>query len=123
MIGFVLWKLIVDWRNVANVGTVQSLALPVWLTLGLLPFIYAASLWINYSSAFSRIDMATRETRRRRRAKLALVIVLHLRTAAAGSFNWLWVRRAVDSASSRDVRNVVKDYVKARRTDLAGATG
>lgn len=123
MLGFVLWKLVVDWRDVGNVGTVQSLALPVWLTLGLLPFIYAVSLWINYSSAFARIDIATRETRRRRRAKLALVTVLHLRTAAAGSFNWPWVRRAVDSASFRDVRHVVKDYVKARRTDLAGATG
>lgn len=112
---FVLVKLVLDWDEVANITTVQSLALPIWLTVGLLPFIYASSLWTNYSSAFARIDIATNDRRVRLRAKCALALTLHLRTGAAGSFAWPWVKRAVDAESWGVVRSVVKEYLANQR--------
>lgn len=118
--GYVVWRLIVDWGEVANIETVQSLALPVWLTIGLLPFIYIISLWTNYGSAFARIDIATDDRRARLRSKAALMTTLHLRTAEAGSFVWPWVRRLVDSRSFGEAREVIKDYRGRSRNGTGG---
>jgi hypothetical protein len=107
---YVVWKVVSDWREVANVGTVQSLALPVWLTLSLMPLIYILSLWVNYGVAFALIDVATSDRRSRWRTKLALLTTLHVRTSAAGSFRWPWVRSAVDSPSFRAARREIKAY-------------
>lgn len=114
---YVAWRLTVDWRDVANAATLQALALPIWMTLGLLPFVYVLSLIVNYGTAFARINMATDDPRARRRAKLALVTTLHARTAVAGSFVWPCVRRTVASESWGEARRIIKEYRAEHRQD------
>ena len=53
--------------------TVRALALPVWLTIGSLPFVYVFGLVAEYEQAFLRINLHTDDPVKRRRAKWALV--------------------------------------------------
>jgi hypothetical protein len=108
--GYVAWKLVTSWQDVASRDTLLSLALPIWMTLGFLPFIYVYSLWANYRTAFMRIDFASNDRRSRRRAKLALIVTLGLRTSAAGSFRWPWIQPLAESPTWRDARKNAKDY-------------
>lgn len=114
---YVVWKIVTKWHEVARVDTLRGLALPIWLTLGLLPFVYVLSLWVNYGSAFTRVDIATDDGRARRRVKIALLITLNVRTTAAGSFAWPWIGQAIDTTSLRQARRVIKNFRTERRVE------
>jgi hypothetical protein len=66
-------------------------ALPVWLTVGVLPFVYAMAFYAAYEAAFVRVDRAVGCRRARVRVKLALLLVcrLHLRDLDALNLQWL----------------------------------
>lgn len=75
-------------------------ALPVWLTIGVLPFIYLKAFYGAYEMAFLRINHAVDQRQDRVRAKLAALLTfrLHLRDA-----NALWnVAVRADRGSARD---------------------
>ena len=79
--------------------TTQKLLLPVWLTLGVMPLIYAVGLWSAYEQAFVRIHLATDDRASRRSAKWALLRVAHLRATDVSAF------RATGSTTSRLLRH------------------
>jgi len=108
--GYVTWKLLTSWQDVASRDTLLSLALPIWMTLGFLPFIYVYSLWANYRTAFMRIDFANADRQLRRRAKLALLLTLGLRVSAAGSFSWPWIQPLADSLTWREARKNAEEH-------------
>jgi hypothetical protein len=111
---YVSVKLIRHRSEIADIETLRSFALPVWLMLGSLPFAYILSLWVNYGGTFALVDVATDDRRARRQVKIALLTTLHVRSAAAGSFRWPWIPKARDAASFRQTRGVVKDYLRTR---------
>lgn len=74
MFVFVGARVLGDWQSRDAWETLRSLALPVWLTIGVLPFIYGLSLWANYQGAFVQINFYAKDGRSRRRAKLALLL-------------------------------------------------
>src|SRR5690242_7556124 len=76
LMAYVAVRLVMDF-DTAKTG--RSLALPVWLTLGVLPLIYCVGLWTAYEQAFIRIDLQTDDPAGRRRAKLALLRTAHVR--------------------------------------------
>lgn len=72
--------LVREWANLDKAELALSFALPIWLTVATLPFIFLFSLYANYETTFVRIDFATKgDSRARRRAKLALLASFHLR--------------------------------------------
>lgn len=69
-----------DWANLDKTELALSFALPTWLTLASLPFIFVFSLIANYEEQFVRIGFFSKDDpRARRRAKLALVRSFHVR--------------------------------------------
>lgn len=79
----VLGRVISDWSSAHLAEDLRSLALPIWLTIGLLPFIYVLGLVIAYESSFVRIDLSHMgDALARRRAKLALVVGVNFRAPA-----------------------------------------
>ena len=83
---YVTVNLVGSWRQEDPWHDLRELALPVWLTLGLLPFLYALSLYLGYQGAFWRIDWHTKDRRGRLRAKAALLIELHVRAHLVAKF-------------------------------------
>jgi hypothetical protein len=52
--GYALFQLGRQWDQVDKGAYLLEFALPVWMTIGALPFIYFVSLYAQYESAFSR---------------------------------------------------------------------
>jgi hypothetical protein len=115
LVGFALFtyvgvKLVTDWESFNNRHTLQSLALPLWLTLGALPFIYAVGVWSSYQSAFARIDGATSSRRARVRAKLTLLAGLHLRARELGEFRVYEATTVANAISVQEARQGVRSF-------------
>lgn len=114
--GYVASGLIVDWDVIDKVHALRTFALPIWLTLGILPFIYLVSLYFNYETAFTWIDSRA-EHGSRWRAKLALVLRLHGRTREVGAFTMYWGREIASASSFRDAWLVAGAFLDSKRAD------
>lgn len=115
----------------------QLFALPVWLTLASLPFIFFFSLYANYEIAFVRIDLAARNDRRARlRDKAALVTGFQLRnrelhmftgtgpSELAGATSWSEARRIIAYRRALTRLEEAKELAAARRLmRFAGVEG
>lgn len=81
--------------------------LPVWLTVGTLPFVALLGAYSNYDSAFSKIRWATDDRRRRMRARVALFMGLHLRLRDVGAFNLTSAKELTATDTLAEARTVV----------------
>ena len=116
LLAYSVRQLFISWNAVDNPVTALHFALPIWMTIGLLPYIYLLSLYSNYQSAFHAIDVHSDNHRARRRAKLALVTRLHIRTRDSHAFGgWPWLEQIVSAPSFRLARRVVADFQESRR--------
>lgn len=116
LVAYVASRLIVDWDVIDKVHALRTFALPIWLTLGILPFIYLVSLAFNYETAFTWIDFRA-EHGSRWRAKLALVLRLHGRTREVGAFRMYWGREIASASSFREAWRVAGAFLDSRRAD------
>jgi hypothetical protein len=116
LLAYSVRQLVIVWSAVDKPATALQFALPIWLTIGLLPYIYVLSLYSNYQKAFHAIDAHTDDRRARRRAKLALVTKTHFRARDSYAFGgWPWLERIVSAPRFRDARRVVADFQKSCR--------
>jgi hypothetical protein len=97
--------------------TVRALVLPVWLTLGAMPFVYAVGSWGAYQQAFNCIDLHTGEPAHRRRAKRALLRAANLRAAEVGGFTGHWIWDLASAESSDDARAVMRRWRATWRSE------
>jgi hypothetical protein len=97
--------------------TVRALALPAWLTIGSLPFIYVFGLLTEYEKAFLRIDLRTDDAVKRRRAKWALVRAAHIRAAEVGGFALHWISDLTGAESSAEARAIARSWRKTWRSE------
>lgn len=105
----------------SDVGhTLRTLALPVWLTVGVLPFIYALGLWSEYQTAFARIDLRTDEREHRRRAKRALFRAANLRASEVGGFTGRWIGDVCSAKSDAEAAAVMKRWRQTWRLGRQG---
>jgi hypothetical protein len=123
LVVFVVVKLVTgfgdaDWAHVGRV-----LFLPVWLTVGLLPAVYALGFYAACDSTFRRIgffgDKVGASRQARRRAKLALLLGTRLRAPAIRQFTGLLPRRLVSAGSLKDARQIVAKFCMGQRQEDA----
>jgi hypothetical protein len=120
LIIYVIFQIVRNWEGFDRPGAVRELWLPIWLTLGVVPFVYFFSIYIGYDSAFRWINFGTEDRRSRWRAKVVLVLKLHGRTRDLGAFNMPWGKRLGDTSSLREARQVVEEFrVETRERRLA----
>lgn len=112
---YIIYRVVVDWDVIDKAHTLRTLALPVWLMLGVLPFIYVVSLYSNYELAFTWIDFRSETGGSRWRAKLALLLRLHGRTRDVGAFTMYWGREMGTTSSFREAWRVVGKFVAWRQ--------
>lgn len=117
--GYTARQLYFTWPQIDKHGKVLELMLPVWLTIGYLPFIYAFSLFANYETAFKGIDWATKDRKVRWRGKIALLTKFHFRVRELAGFPWLIAKQIADAPSFSAARAVVADFQKTLRQTSA----
>jgi hypothetical protein len=120
--GFVALSLVVNHELFDVERGLRAFALPVWLTLGSLPFVYALGLYAAYDSAFNQIDFWARNGGAPREVKLALLSTLHFRARKVGSFEGRWLRQVAESRSYREARQVVLRFLRDQPPDRATTT-
>lgn len=116
---FVAVSLIHNWHQIDWPDTLRRLVLPIWLTLGVLPYLYALSLFFNYQQAFRLLRRTSQDPMAIRRAKLALLTELNVRTRTVGNFGIPWPDRLTAASSLREARRVVHEF----RASTRGGTG
>jgi hypothetical protein len=126
-IGFALFmytvrQVYLGWDGIDGRSLLLEFALPIWLTAGLLPFLYILSFYVVYDAAFRGINWATADRRSRWRSRLAVVSALHFRTGAVQKFTWNWAKRVSEVTSFSAARGVVAVFLeelrRARKAEL-----
>ncbi len=114
-------QLYANWGDIDKHALALQIALPIWLTIALLPYIYLVSLYANYDSAFRHINHLTHDRKARRRAKLALIIKLHFRSRDSHDFAGPWYQRIASAPKFRAARQVVAQFQRERRDEERAA--
>ncbi len=127
LIGFIGLAIIVltvvnlasGWSELDKGHILRQLVLPLWLTLGAIPYLYLLALWIGYEHAFLRINLASDDGPSRRRSKLALLVALRGRAAKAHAFGGGWAREISESPGYVEAWRVGRRFLNAeeRRAD------
>jgi hypothetical protein len=108
---YVVIHVLSDWSGSSLATDLRELALPVWLTVGLLPFIYLLGLGIAYEASFLRIELSPLgNARSRRRAKLALFLGVNIHARWLGGFGPPWPYRLADKPGLAEARAVVREF-------------
>ena len=95
----------------------QKLVLPMWLTGGLLPFIYALSVYAAYERPFRQINRQTIVFRVRWQARIAIAMTLHFKTSDVIQFQHFWAKKLVDTKTFGAARAVVRQFEQSLRDD------
>jgi hypothetical protein len=117
--GFSMVQLVRQWDELNKSASLLEFVLPVWLTLGLLPFIYLIALYGGYRSSFKRIDSMVKNHATRRRAKLALIMIMHGRVRNLSAFTGDCAEKIASTASLSEARDVIKKCRASRREQEA----
>ncbi len=117
-LAYTIWRTYTDWATLDAREVTLEFFLPVWLTAGLLPYVYVLSLVITYDSALRGINWAAKDGRPRWRAWLALAAGLHFRHRDVKAFGWNRARQLVEAPSVTSARAVVRDFRRERRAAM-----
>ncbi len=107
---YVLIRLIGDWDRLDKAQALRTLALPVWLTVGVLPYIYLVGLFSSYGACFRSVNDSTTDRRTRLRAKGALILEFRYKAREVGSFGYLNSGKLGSNKSLKDARRVITDF-------------
>ena len=119
---FVLWLLVYSvrqthlrWGQIDKQSLFLELGLPIWLTLGIIPFLFLFSTFLAYDLAFRRIIATDAQSTAKWRAGVTLVCSFHVRFRDLKGFSAYWLRSLAEAASFRAAREVVHEFRQRRR--------
>ena len=98
------------WAQIDGHQLFLEFALPIWLTIGLLPFLFALSLYVAYEYPFRLINDETNVCLIRWRARLALFIKLHFNSRRIVKFRHYWIKRLVNTNKFSEACDVVREF-------------
>ena len=101
---FTARRIYLGWREI------DVHALPVWLTIGLLPFVYCMSLVVAYDSVFRRVNSSTPDGRARWRARAALFTSFYIFVRDLNQFHAFWIRRLSAVSTFTEARKVIGEF-------------
>ncbi len=113
LLAFAARQVYLDWCQLDARELLLDLALPVWLTVGLVPFLYVFSIYVAYDVIFRRIRSETTGRASRWRSRLALLSVLHFRVDTVRKLvpYWYVVRKLGEAQTFSAARGVVAELL------------
>ncbi len=110
---FSTWRIFLHLHLLDVRELVLDFALPVWLTIGLAPFLYIFSIYVAYDGVFHRISRENTGRWSHYRSRLALLSVLHFR---AGTVRRLagyayFISKLGESQTFPAARGVVAEFL------------
>jgi hypothetical protein len=114
-LGYTLVQLYRHWQELDGHALFLQFALPVWLTLGILPFIYVLSVYVVYDWAFRGVNWATPGWKARWRTRLALITAFRLKRHELRSLTWYGIRRVAEASGYSASRAVIAEFRQEQR--------
>ena len=114
-LGYTIVQFYAQWTQLDRQALFLKLALPAWLTIGVLPFIYVLSLYTVYEGALRGVNWATSDWRARWRTRFVLVRDFRLRRNELRSFTLMWIKRAAVAPDVTGARAVVQQFRDEQR--------
>jgi hypothetical protein len=78
LIAFTFKEIVLDFQNFASLKNLRDFFLPIFLSISLLPFIYALALFMQYEIFFIRIDLANKNPDVAKYAKRKVLAACHV---------------------------------------------
>lgn len=122
LVAFAAWQLYQDWDQINQAQLLRGFLLPIWLTVGLLPFLVLLRLYVVYDSVWRRINDLASSARARWRTRWALIVSFHLRHDELRRFTGHWVRQLSEAPTYAAARQVVKAFRKQEKKREQAAT-
>ena len=106
-------QIYLGWCQLEAREVVLDFALPVWLTVGLVPFLYLFSIYVVYDAVFRRISREDTGRWSRWRSRLAMLSVLHFHAGAVRQLAgyWYFTRRLGEAHTFSAGRKVVAEFL------------
>ncbi len=98
------------WAQLDGYRLFQEFALPIWLMIGLLPFIFALSLYAAYEYPFRLINSDTNVCLIRWRSRLALFIKLRFKSSSIVQFRPYWTKKLVNTNKFIEACGVIGEF-------------
>ncbi len=114
LIAVVLVRIITEWDDLNLAAQGFALALPIWLTLGLLPFLALASVWVSYDHVYVHVRAEADSWKHTARGMAAVAMILRLRRRDVKAFVGYWPRQLAKAQTFREARGVVAEYLRSR---------
>ena len=74
ILGYSLYKIILDFKNFATLNTLKDFLLAPVLTLSIIPFLYCFILYINYENIFVRLNLGVKKDKKiKKYAKIQII--------------------------------------------------
>ncbi len=110
--------LVQDWSQVDKGQEVRKLLMPIWLTLGAMPFAFVFALIAVYGQVFTRMKMTTDRRRTTVRARLGVILALRTRLLDIQAFAGQYAKQAGRVRTVRGGIEAVRDF-RANRAAIA----
>ncbi len=104
------------WGSIDRIEYLRELALPIWLTVGVVPFLYILALYSCYEQAFMRIGFGKQSASEKRRARIGIALALHGRAGKVNAFAGSWPYRAAEAGSVRGAVKVGREFLRDLET-------
>lgn len=121
MLAFTAMRLAQEWGEVDPLETFRGLLLPVWLTLGILPFIYFFALLSAYQGRLKRMGLALGEQSPSWPVRFAMLVSFHGRLAELESVDWRWLCKTGTASSFREAQRRIAEFREDQRSIAAEA--
>jgi hypothetical protein len=102
--------LVSAWRHIHPTDSGLDFALPIWLTLGVLPFVWIVGVYATYESLFVRLQFTASDRRVATRARWAALLGLRGRVGLVGRFGAPWLYQLANAESLSEALSIVRRY-------------
>jgi hypothetical protein len=108
-----------EWQTLDAAQTAKDIALPVWMTIGALPFIYVLTVYSAYEQAFMHMSFANDHKLPPWRARITLMAAFHGRYGEVERFAGKWPWELVHAKGWRASWQVIRDQRASLRAEKA----
>ena len=112
-----LRQVYMDWYQIDLWRFSLEYFLPIWLTVGLLPFLYAFSIFLAYDFVFRFIDDNTEGQWSVWRSRIALMSMLHFRAGTVRKFVGYWPVQLGKTRTFSAAIRVIADFLSYQKRD------
>ncbi len=116
---FVAYQTLTHFADIANIGTVKELALPIALSVLFVPFLYLMALYVAYDGIFRRLGWAVSDRPVRRYARRRTVALCGLSLGTLAEWSRVFGRTKFDTRVSVD--SAVADFRATTKSGLTSA--